>query len=341
MKEKIIGNEKNILFYNDEEGNTKIEVLLENEDVWLNTEALAALFNVDRSGIVRHINNIYKDDELRENATCAKIAQVQIEGTRKVKRIYPYYNLDMIISIGFRVNSKKAIKFRTWANKVIKDYMVQGFALNDDRFMKAKKSDQEYFKRLLERIKLIRTSERMFYQKITDIFAECSIDYDKNSDIAVVFYKTIQNKFHYAITGKTAAEIIYDRADANKDNMGLTTWEKSPDGKILKSDVVIAKNYLDQKEIRNLNNLVNLFLDIAENNAERNIAMYMEDWKVEVENALRVFHYDILEGKGEISHEQAKEKAFQEYEKYKIIQDKNYVSDFDKLLIEAKKIEDR
>ncbi len=341
MKEKIIGNEKNILFYNDEEGNTKVEVLLENEDVWLNTEALAALFNVDRSGIVRHINNIYKDDELRENATCAKIAQVQIEGTRKVKRIYPYYNLDMIISIGFRVNSKKAIKFRTWANKVIKDYMVQGFALNDDRFMKAKKSDQEYFKRLLERIKLIRTSERMFYQKITDIFAECSIDYDKNSDIAVVFYKTIQNKFHYAITGKTAAEIIYDRADANKDNMGLTTWEKSPDGKILKSDVVIAKNYLDQKEIKNLNNLVNLFLDIAENNAERNIAMYMEDWKVEVENALRVFHYDILEGKGEISHEQAKEKAFQEYEKYKIIQDKNYVSDFDKLLIEAKKIEDR
>ena len=296
MKEKIIGNEKNILFYNDEEGNTKIEVLLENEDVWLNTEALAALFNVDRSGIVRHINNIYKDDELKENATCAKIAQVQIEGTRKVKRIYSYYNLDMIISIGFRVNSKKAIKFRTWANKVIKDYMVQGFALNDDRFMKARKSDHEYFKGLLERIKLIRTSERMFYQKITDIFAECSIDYDKNSDIAVMFYKTIQNKFHYAITGKTAAEIIYDRADANKDNMGLITWEKSPDGKILKSDVVIAKNYLDQKEIKNLNNLVNLFLDIAENNAERNIAMYMEDWKVEVENALRVFHYDILEG---------------------------------------------
>ena len=199
MKEKIIGNEKNILFYNDEEGNTKIEVLLENEDVWLNTEALAVLFNVDRSGIVRHINNIYKDDELKENATCAKIAQVQIEGTRKVKRIYSYYNLDMIISIGFRVNSKKAIKFRTWANKVIKDYMVQGFALNDERFMKARKSDHEYFKRLLERIKLIRTSERIFYQKITDIFAECSIDYDKNSDIAVMFYKTIQNKFHYVI----------------------------------------------------------------------------------------------------------------------------------------------
>ena len=166
MDNKVIGNEKNILFYNDEEGNIKVEVLLENEDVWLNTEALATLFNIDRSGIVRHINNIYKDEELNENTTCAKIAQVQIEGTREVKRVYSYYNLDMVISIGFRVNSKKAIKFRTWANKIIKDYMVQGFALNDERFMKARKSDQEYFKRLLERIKLIRTSERMFYQKI-------------------------------------------------------------------------------------------------------------------------------------------------------------------------------
>ena len=241
MNNTIIGNEKNILFYSDEEGNTKVEVLLENEDVWLNTEAISSLFNVDRSGIVRHINNIYKDDELNENITCAKIAHMGNDG----KQVYntKYYNLDMIISIGFRVNSKKAIKFRTWANKIIKDYMVQGFALNDERFLKAKKSDQEYFKRLLERIKLIRTSERMFYQKITDIFAECSIDYDKNSDTAITFYKTIQNKFHYAITGNTAAEIVYKRVDSKKENMGLTTWENSPDGKILKSDVIIAKNY--------------------------------------------------------------------------------------------------
>ena len=339
MNDKIIGNEKNIIFYNDEDGNTKIEVLLENENVWLNTEALAVLFDIDRSGVVRHINNIYKDEELEENATCAKIAQVQTEGTREVKRIYTYYNLDMIISIGFRVNSKKAIKFRTWANKIIKDYMVQGFTLNDDRFMKARKSDQEYFKRLLERIKLIRTSERMFYQKITDIFAECSVDYDKNSDTAITFYKTIQNKFHYAITGKTAAEIIYDRVDASKENMGLTTWEKSPDGKILKSDVIIAKNYLDEKEIKNLNNLVNLFLDIAENNAERNITMYMNDWKNEVENALKVFHYDVLEGKGSITRKETIDKATSEYEKYRVIQDKSYVSDFDKLINETKKIE--
>ena len=336
MNNKVIGNEKNIIFYNDEDGNTKIEVLLQNEDVWLNTEALAELFNIDRSGIVRHINNIYKDNELNENSTCAKIAHMGNDGKQSYNT--KYYNLDMIISIGFRVNSKKAIKFRTWANKIIKDYMIQGFALNDDRFMKARKSDQEYFNRLLERIKLIRTSERMFYQKITDIFSECSIDYDKNSETASTFYKTIQNKFHYAITGKTAAEIIYNRADSRKNNMGLTTWEKSPDGKILKSDVIIAKNYLDEKEIKGLNNLVNLFLDIAENYAERNIPMYMNDWKNEVENALKVFHYEVLEGKGNISHKQAILKATSEYEKYKVIQDKNYVSDFDKLLSETKQI---
>ncbi len=341
MQDKLIGNENNILFYSDDDGNIKVEVILENDDVWLNTEAMATLFNINRSGVVRHISNIYKDEELEENSTCAKIAQVQKEGNREVKRVFSYYNLDMVISIGFRVNSKKAIKFRTWANKIIKDYMVQGFALNDERFMKAKKSDQEYFKRLLERIKLIRTSERMFYQKITDIFAECSIDYDKNSDMAITFYKTIQNKFHFAITGQTAAEIIYNRVDSKKKNMGLTTWENSPDGKILKSDVIIAKNYLGEKEIKNLNNLVNLFLDIAENNAERNIPMYMNDWKKEVENALTLFHYEVLEGKGKISHKMAVEKAEDEYDKYKVIQDKNYISDFDKLLNEAKQIENK
>lgn len=339
MNNKLIGNEKNILFYSDEEGNMKVEVLLENEDVWLNTDALSTLFNIDRSGIVRHINNIYKDGELNQNSTCAKIAHMGNDGKQAYNT--KYYNLDMIISIGFRVNSKKAIKFRTWANKIIKDYMVQGFALNDERFLKAKKSDQEYFKRLLERIKLIRTSERMFYQKITDIFAECSIDYDKNSDTAITFYKTIQNKFHYAITGNTAAEIVYKRVDSKKENMGLATWENSPDGKILKSDVIIAKNYLNEQEIKKLNNLVNLFLDIAENNAERNITMYMEDWKNEVENALKIFRYEVLEGKGKSSHKQAVEKAEKEYEKYKVIQDKNYVSDFDRLLSEADEIKNK
>ena len=339
MNDKVIGNEKNILFYNDEEGNVKIEVLLENEDVWLNTEALATLFSVKRPAITKHINNIYNDGELEENSTCSKMEHMGNDGKQTYNT--KYYNLDMIISIGFRVNSKKAIRFRTWANKIIKDYMVQGFALNDERFMKARRSDQEYFKRLLERIKLIRTSERMFYQKITDIFAESSIDYDKNSDIAQTFYKTIQNKFHFAITGQTAAEIVYNRAGARKDNMGLTNWENSPDGKILRSDVVVAKNYLNEKEIKDLNNLINLFLDIAENNAERNIPMYMNDWKNEVENALKVFHYEVLEGKGKISRNQAISKAESEYEKYKVIQDKNYISDFDKLLNETKEIENK
>ena len=339
MSNITVGNEKNILFYSDEEGNTKVEVLLENEDVWLNVNAIATLFDVQRPAIVKHINNIYNDEELSRESTCSILEQVQVEGTRSVKRQKEYYNLDMIISIGFRVNTKKAIKFRTWANRIIKDYMIQGFALDDDRFMKVRKSDQEYFNRLLERIKLIRTSERMFYQKITDIFAECSIDYDKNSDIAKDFYATIQNKFHYAITGNTAAEIIYNRVDSQKVNMGLTNWNKSTDGKILKSDICIAKNYLEEKEIKNLNNLVNLFLDVAENNAERNLSMSMKDWKNEVETSLKLFHYEILEGKGKISTEKAKQKAESEYEKYKITQDKKFVSDFDKLLIETQKID--
>ena len=339
MSNITVGSEKNILFYNDENGKTKIEVILHDDDVWLNVNAIANLFEVQRPAIVKHIKNIYEDDELNKESTCSKMEQVQLEGTRSVKRQREYYNLDMIISIGFRVNSKKAIKFRSWANKIIKDYMIQGFALDDDRFMKARKSDQEYFKRLLERIKLIRTCERMFYQKITDIFAECSIDYDKNSNIAKDFYATVQNKFHYAITGNTAAEIIYNRVDSQKLNMGLTNWDKSPYGKILKSDVSVAKNYLDEKEMKNLNNLVNLFLDIAENNAERNLLISMNDWKNELETSLKLFHYDVLEGNGKISAEKAKQKAESEYEKYKIIQDKKFVSDFDKLLIETSKIE--
>ena len=339
MRNITIGNEKNILFYSDENGQTKVEVILQDENVWLNVNAIATLFDVQRPAIVKHINNIYSDQELSKESTCSILEQVKIEGTRNVKRRKEYYNLDMIISIGFRVNSKKAIKFRTWANEIIKDYMIQGFALDDDRFMRARKSDQEYFKRLLERIKLIRTSERLFYQKITDIFAECSIDYDKNSDIAKEFYATVQNKFHYAITGNTAAEIIYNRVNSKKDNMGLTNWEKSPDGKILKSDISIAKNYLDEKELKNLNNLVNLFLDIAENNAERNLPMSMNDWKNEVETSLKLFHYDVLDRKGKISAEKAKLKAEREYEKYKVIQDRKFVSDFDKLLIETEKID--
>lgn len=335
MDNKLIGNENNIIFYTDEEGNANIEVILQNEDVWLNAQAIAELFEITDKVIYKHIKNIYEQEELEENSTVAKIATMGKNGqTYQVK----YYNLDMIISIGYRVNSKKAVKFRQWASKVLKEYMIQGFSLNEERFLKGQKSDQEYFKRLLEKIKLIRTSERMFYQKITDIFAECSLDYDKTSNLAREFYATIQNKFHFAITNNTAAEIIYNRVDSKKENMGLTTWKESPEGKILKSDVTIAKNYLSETELKNLNNVVNIFLDIAEDNAERNIPMYMKDWKKEVDTVLSIRHYDILEGKGKISKKEADEKAEKEYEKYKVIQDKRFLSDFDILLLEAENI---
>lgn len=328
-----------LIYVNDE--NIRVEVLYSNENVWLNTERIAKLFEIERSVITKHINNIYNDEELDKSSTCAEIAQVQKEGNREVKRNIDYYNLDMIISIGFRTNSKKAIKFRTWANKIVKDYMLQGFALDDERFMKGKKGDQEYFRRLLERIKLIRTSERMFYQKITDIFAECSIDYDKTSETARDFYATIQNKFHYAITKNTAAGLIYNRVNSKNDNMGLTNWQKSPDGKIIKSDVTIAKNYLSEKELKKLNNMVNIFLDIAEDRAERELPMKMLDWIERVNITLSTNDYEVLIGKGNISHEQAKEKAEIEYDKFKVIHDKEYLSDFDKLVDETNLLGDK
>lgn len=274
MDKKLIGNEKNILFYNDEEGNTKVEVILENEDVWLNTEALAALFNVKRPAITKHINNIYNDQELEEGSTCSKMEHMGNDGKQTYNT--KYYNLDMIISIGFRVNSKKAIKFRTWANKLIKEYIVKGFNLNDDRFIKGNKFDKKYFDELLERIKTIRVSERMSYQKITDLFIATSTDYNPKSEEAYTFFKIVQNKMHYAVTGKTAAELIYERVDSKKEHLGLTNWKNSPDGLIYKYDVSIAKNYLNESELKKLNNLTNLFLDYAEDMAEEEKVMTMQ-----------------------------------------------------------------
>ena len=333
-----VDNKNDIIFYEDDNDNLKIEVLLNDEDVWLNTNAIAELFSVQRPAIVKHINNIYKDEELSKNLTCSKMEQVKKEGNRNVKREHYYYNLDMIISIGFRVNSKKAIKFRTWANKILKEYIKKGFVLNDDRFLKASRSDQKYFDELLERIKLIRVSERMFYQKITDIFAECSIDYVKDSETATTFYKTIQNKFHYAISHKTAAEIIYERVDSSKEHLGLTNWKNSPNGKILRSDVRIAKNYLDENELKELNDLVNIYLDIAENRARRHIPMKMFDWVTSLEEVFKINMYDVLNGKGKISHDKAIKKADSEYDKYAVIQDKSYISDFDKLVYETEQL---
>lgn len=331
MEDKVIGNENNIIFYNDEDNNTRIEVISIDEDVWVNIKSISELFNVDRTDINRHINNIYKEEELEENSTCAKIAQVQKEGNRNVTRNISYYNLDMIISIGFRVNSKKAIKFRTWANKIIKEYMIKGFALDDDRFLKGGKVNQKYFDELLERIKVIRTSERMAYQKITDIFMTSSIDYDKNSEEAYSFFKIVQNKLHYAITGHTAAELIYERVDSEKINMGLTTWKEAPNGMIYKYDISIAKNYLNEKELRKLNNLTTLFLDYAETMAEEEQVMTMKDWINETDNLLKFRKKEVLKDSGKISHKQAIEKANNEYEKYRVKQDADYISSMDEM----------
>ena len=336
MDNKLIGNENDIIFYTDEDGNTKIQVILQNEDVWLNIESLTKLFEIDRTGITRHINNIYKQGELEEESTCAKIAHMGNNGIQKYQT--KYYNLDMIISIGYRVNSKKAVKFRQWANKVIKEYIIKGFALDDERFLKGGKVTKQYFDELLERIKVIRTSERMAYQKITDLFIASSIDYDKKSDEANTFFKIIQNKLHFAITSHTAAELIYERADSQKEKMGLTIWKDAPEGMIYKYDVAIAKNYLNETELRNLNNLTNLFLDYAESMAEENKVMTMKDWIDETDNLLKFRKKEILQNSGKISHKKAIEKAENEYEKYKVIQDKKFVSDFDKLLLGTENI---
>lgn len=331
MENKIVDNENNIIFYTDEENNTKIEVILENENVWLTQNSLAKLFDTTRNNITMHIKNIYLDKELEEEATSKENLLVQKEGNRNVKRNVYLYNLDMVISLGFRVNSKKAVKFRTWANKIIKEYMIKGFALDDDRFLKGGKVNQKYFDELLERIKVIRTSERMAYQKITDIFITTSIDYDKNAEEAYTFFKIVQNKLHYAITGHTAAELIYERVDAEKTNMGLTTWKEAPDGMIYKYDISIAKNYLYEDELKKLNNLTTLFLDYAETMAEEEQVMTMKDWINETDNLLKFRKKEILKDSGKISHKQAIEKANEEYEKFRIKQDQQYISSMDKM----------
>ena len=301
MSDIVIGTEKNILFYSGENGQIRVEVILQDENVLLNVNSIATLFDVQRPAIVKHINNIYSDEELNKESTCSILEQVQIEGTRSVRRQKEYYNLDMIISIGFRVDSKKAIKFRSWANKIIKDYMIKGFTLDDDKFLKGGKVNQKYFDELLERIKVIRTSERMAYQKITDIFMTTSIDYDKNSEEAYIFFKIVQNKLHYAITGHTAAELIYERVDSKKRNMGLTNWSEAPDGLIYKYDVNVAKNYLNELELKKLNNLTNLFLDYAESMAEDEQLMKMKDWIDETDNLLKFRKKRLLKDSGKIS----------------------------------------
>lgn len=331
MKNERIDNENNIIFYTDEDNNVKVEVILENENVWLTQNSLAKLFDTTRNNITMHIKNIYIDKELEEVATSKENLLVQKEGNRNVKRNVYLYNLDIVISLGFRVNSKKAIKFRTWANKIIKEYMIKGFSLDDDRFLKGGKVNQIYFDELLERIKVIRTSERMAYQKITDLFMTTSIDYDRNSEEAYTFFKIVQNKLHHAITGHTAAELIYERVDSKKINMGLTTWKEAPDGMIYKYDISVAKNYLTENELKKLNNLTTLFLDYAETMAEEAQVMTMKDWIDETDNLLKFRKKEILKDSGKISHKQAIEKANNEYEKYRVKQDEQYISSMDEM----------
>ena len=286
-----------------------------------------------RSTITEHINNILNSGELTENNTVGK---TDVDYSKKPVKIY---NLDMIIAVGYRVNSKKATNFRIWATKVLREYMIKGFVMDDERLKNPNYIfGEDYFDEMLERIRNIRSSERRFYQKITDIYSLCSIDYDKDSEITKEFFKTVQNKLHYAITGQTAAEIIYNRVDAEKEHMGLTNWKNSPNGKILETDVVIAKNYLSREELEQLELIVTAFLDLAEARAKRHIPMTMEDWSNRIDKFLLSDDRDILKDAGKISHEIACDKALTEFEKYRIKQDKLYKSDFDLLLEESSKV---
>ena len=319
----------NFILYTTPNGDVQLDILLQDENLWLTQKGLAELFGVERSVITKHLKNIYDSGELDKVSTCAKFAQVQQEGNRAVRRELEYYNLDAIISVGYRVNSSTATQFRIWATKTLKEFIIKGFVLDDERLKQGQTVfGQDYFRELLERIRSIRSSERRIYQQITDIFAECAIDYDRNSDITKNFYAMVQNKFHYAITGNTAAEIIYQQADASKEKMGLTTWKHAPDGRVLKSDVTVAKNYLQEKEIRQLERTVTAYFDYIEGLVERRNTFSMRGLADSIDRFLSFNEYEILEGKGSISKKQADSKAIQEYETFNRTQ--KIMSDFDK-----------
>ena len=322
------------LIFTAETGNPKIEVRIEGEMVWLTQKLMAELFDVSVPTINEHLKNIYSSQELLESSTIRKFLIVQNEGDREVSREIEHYNLDVVIAVGYRVNSKRATDFRIWATQVLREFIIKGFALDDERLKQGKKIfGVDYFRELLERVRSIRASERRIYQQITDIFAECSIDYDKNSDVSHDFYAMVQNKFHYAITGKTAPEIIYNKADATLPHMGLTTWKHSPDGRVLQGDVVVAKNYLEEKEIKDLERAVSGFFDYIEGLIERSNTFTMEEFASSVDKFLTFNEYKILDGKGRISKVDADEKAISEYKEYNKHQ--KIESDFDK---EVKKI---
>lgn len=321
-------------------GENGVELRYEDENIWLTQKMLSVLYGVSTSAINQHIKKILEDKELEEKSTIKNFLIVQDEGNRKISRNVIHYNLQMIIAVGFKVDNERAIQFRKWANQIVKDFTIKGWVMDDERL----KNDgsiltKKYFEEQLERIREIRMSERKFYQKITDIYAT-SIDYDKTAKATIRFFSSVQNKLHYAVSGNTAAEIIYNRADSQKENMGLTTWKGAPDSKIHKYDVVIAKNYLSEKEIGQLERMVSAYLDLAEMQAMRHIPMTMEDWEERLNGFLTLWDHDVLKDNGKISAEMAKIHAETEFEKYRIVQDKIYISDFDELLLKSKNIKE-
>ncbi len=325
------------LIYKSSEEDVSVNAIIKDESIWLTQKAMAELFGVNPQAITKHLNNIYNEGELKKESTCSKMEQVQNESGRRITRQFLFFNLDAIISVGYRVNSKRATKFRIWATTVLKEYMIKGFALDDERLKQGKKAfNKDYFKELLERVRSIRASERRIWQQITDIFAECSIDYDKTSSITRDFYAMIQNRFHYAITKQTAAEIIYNSANHEKDNMGLKTWKNCPDGRILKSDVSVAKNYLDEKQIKQLERAITSYFDYIEGLIERENTFTMKEFSESVDAFLQFNRYEILPDKGKISRNEAVNKAESEYDIFNKTQ--RIESDFDR---EIKRISDK
>ena len=315
-----------------------VEMRYEDENIWLTQRMMATLYDVGLPTINEHIKKIYADSELEETATIRNFRIVQTEGSRQVTRDTKHYSLQMIIAVGFKVNSERAVQFRKWVNQIAKDYTIKGWVMDDERLKRGTYLTEKYFDEQLERIREIRASERKFYQKITDLYAT-AIDYDKNSATTRRFYATVQNKMHYAVHGHTAAELIVERADHTKEHMGLTTWADAPDGKIKKSDVTVAKNYLSQDEMKQLNRMVTAYLDFAENMTLRHIPLTMQDWEKRLNSFIEMFDYGILQDAGKVSAEIAKLHAETEFEKYRVIQDRLFMSDFDRYMLELEESE--
>lgn len=324
-------NESNILLYETENGKVNIDVILKDETIWLTQKSMAELFECSTDNIGLHLKNIYSDQELDINSTTDKFSVVRKEGKRNVRRNLDFYNLDAIIAVGYRVNSKKATNFRIWATKILKEYMIKGFVIDKEKMKNGPKYGKDYYDELLQTIKEIRLSERRLYQKITDVFEATSVDYNSKSDEAYIFFKIVQNKLHYAITGKTAAELIFERVDSDKIHMGLTNWKNSPDGKIMKYDISIAKNYLNEDEIKKLERLTISFLDYAEDMVYEQELMTMQKWINITDKLLEFREKKILKDSGTISHQKALEKASEEYEKFRIKQDREYFSTMDEM----------